>query len=73
MEEELQDLITAMFAVMTAQLEDAAALAVDGQRRRPAADVVERADLIIAAADDIATLARAASALAARAGAISPE
>lgn len=53
------DLISRMFAMLTARLEDAAALAADGQGRHDNAELIDAARRLISLAEDAGTVATA--------------
>lgn len=59
MEDEVEDLASALFALLTARLEDTAALAAQGQGRAPQLVQHERAQELEAMIRDAHTLARA--------------
>lgn len=71
MSDEVQDQdhaerISAVFALLTAKLEDAATLAVDGQGRRPDELLLSCADQIATLTSEACTIAGALAALLAR-------
>lgn len=63
-DEERAELIRRLFYVMTARLEDALALATDGQARDTEADVPNLAGRVLGIAGEIAIVAEATAALA---------
>lgn len=56
-------LISRLYALLTAKLEDAAAIAGDCQARRPAAELRKGAWALIALAEEVLTVASAVAAL----------
>lgn len=64
MDDGIHDLVPRLFALLTARLEDGAAIAAEGQRHGlPEADQIALANRLQSASDDIATLADAVVAL----------
>lgn len=59
MDDEQAELISRLYALLTAQLEDGATLALQGQRRQMLADQHERAEALEAQVRDAYTMARA--------------
>lgn len=59
MDDEQTELVSRLFALLTAQLEDGAALALDGQGRQTLLDQHERAQALEAQVRDADTVAQA--------------
>lgn len=60
---ERADLISRLFALLTARLEDAAGLAAECQGSRPTTDLLERARELVTLSEEVVTLSAAALAL----------
>lgn len=61
---ESRELVSALFGLITARLEDAAAMAAIGQNRRmPRAEIVDITSQIMSSADQVGILLRAAIAV----------
>ena len=65
-DEHRADQLSAVFALLTGKLEDAATLAADGQRRQPHDELLSYASKIAKLANEAATIAGALAALLAR-------
>lgn len=63
MDDDLEELLSRLFALLTARLEDGATLAVEGQRRQPPSDQPERAQALATLVRDAGTIADAVVAL----------
>ena len=65
-DEHRADQLSAVFALLTGKLEDAAGIATDGQGRRPVDELLGYASQVAVLADEAATIAGALAALLAK-------